>query len=49
MMAFMVAGMGMPGAAFGWIGRLGKGKESVKMKNLHEQVMVAFWLLAFAG
>ncbi|KAJ8903071.1 hypothetical protein NDN08_006386 [Rhodosorus marinus] len=49
MMGFMVAGMGMPGAAFGWAGRLGKGKDSVKMKNLHEQVMIAFWLLAFAG
>jgi len=49
MMGLMVAGMGMPGAAFGWAGRLGKGKDSLKMKSLHEQVMIAFWLLAFAG
>ncbi|KAI0563151.1 hypothetical protein FGB62_45g180 [Gracilaria domingensis] len=50
MMAFMVLGMGMPGAYFGWAGRLNANKkEGVQQKKLHENVMLAFFLLAFLG
>ena len=38
------------GAAFGWLGRLNKNKkDGVKQKKLHENIMLAFLLLAFAG
>lgn len=50
MMAFMVVGMGGGGAAAGWAGRLnGDKREGVKQKALHENIMVAFWMLAFLG
>jgi hypothetical protein len=50
MMGFMVAGMGVPGAAFGWAGRTnGNKKEGVAQKRTHESVMLAFLLLAGLG
>lgn len=50
MMGFMILGMGMPGAAFGWQGRLNEDKKAgLKQKTLHENIMVAFGLLAFLG
>lgn len=50
MMAFMVLGMGMPGAYIGWQGRLNEDKKAgVKQKRLHETIMIAFFLLAFLG
>mmetsp|Transcript_17427 Transcript_17427/g.37838 ORF Transcript_17427/g.37838 Transcript_17427/m.37838 type:complete len:225 (+) Transcript_17427:138-812(+) len=50
MMAFMVLGMGFPGAYIGWKGRVNEDKrEGVQQKQLHENIMTAFWLLAFAG
>lgn len=50
MMGLMVLGMGVPGAAFGWQGRLNEDKKKgVQQKKLHEIVMVAFGLLAFFG
>lgn len=50
LMGFMVLGMGAPGAAIGWLGRTNSDKAAgVKQKQLHENIMLAFWLLAFAG
>lgn len=50
MMGFMILGMGVPGAALGWIGRLSKDKKAgLQKKRLHENIMVAFFLLAFLG
>lgn len=50
MMAFMVLGMGMPGAVIGWAGRNNEDKrQGVKQKQLHEQIMLAFFLLAILG
>lgn len=50
MMTFMVLGMGTPGAVIGWKGRLNENKkEGVKEKKLHENIMLAFFLLAFLG
>ncbi|KAA8495654.1 hypothetical protein FVE85_1809 [Porphyridium purpureum] len=50
MMSIMVAAMGGGGAYLGWAGRLNPDKKAgVKQKQLHEQLMVAFWLLAFMG
>lgn len=50
LMAFMVLGMGLPGAVFGWKGRLNEDKKAgVKQKQLHENIMLAFFLLAFLG
>lgn len=50
LMTFMILGMGLPGAVFGWQGRLNDNKkEGVKQKNLHENIMVAFFLLAVLG
>eukprot|EP00188_Purpureofilum_apyrenoidigerum_P002537 Plantae.Rhodophyta-Purpureofilum_apyrenoidigerum.ctg26039.p1 GENE.Plantae.Rhodophyta-Purpureofilum_apyrenoidigerum.ctg26039~~Plantae.Rhodophyta-Purpureofilum_apyrenoidigerum.ctg26039.p1 ORF type:complete len:211 (+),score=24.14 Plantae.Rhodophyta-Purpureofilum_apyrenoidigerum.ctg26039:216-848(+) len=49
-MGTMIAFMGIPGAAIGWLGRLSEDKKrGVNLKRLHESVMVAFLLLAFAG
>eukprot|EP00168_Porphyra_purpurea_P014149 TRINITY_DN4015_c0_g1_i1.p2 TRINITY_DN4015_c0_g1~~TRINITY_DN4015_c0_g1_i1.p2 ORF type:complete len:171 (+),score=26.93 TRINITY_DN4015_c0_g1_i1:416-928(+) len=49
-MAFMILGMGLPGGVIGWLGRTNEDKKAgVKQKQLHENIMVAFWLLAFAG
>eukprot|EP00190_Bangiopsis_sp_CCMP1999_P004975 CAMPEP_0198737752 /NCGR_PEP_ID=MMETSP1475-20131203/68027_1 /TAXON_ID= ORGANISM="Unidentified sp., Strain CCMP1999" /NCGR_SAMPLE_ID=MMETSP1475 /ASSEMBLY_ACC=CAM_ASM_001111 /LENGTH=210 /DNA_ID=CAMNT_0044501621 /DNA_START=71 /DNA_END=703 /DNA_ORIENTATION=- len=49
-MGTMIAFMGIPGAAIGWLGRLSEDKKrGVSLKQLHENVMVAFLLLAFAG
>lgn len=49
-MTFMVLAMGMPGAVLGWQGRLNDNKkEGVSQKNLHENIMIAFFLLAFLG
>lgn len=49
-MTFMVLGMGAPGAAIGWQGRLNDNKkDGVKQKQLHENIMLAFFLLAFLG
>lgn len=50
LMGFMILGMGAPGAAIGWQGRLNENKrEGVQQKRLHENIMVAFFLLAFLG
>lgn len=50
LMTFMVLGMGAPGAVYGWAGRLNKNKkEGVAQKKLHENIMVAFFLLAVLG
>ena len=50
MMTFMVLGMGTPGAVVGWKGRLNENKkEGVQQKKLHENIMLAFFLLAFLG
>lgn len=50
MMAGLVLGMGVPGAFFGWQGRLNDDKKAgVKQKQLHENVMLAFFILAFLG
>lgn len=50
MMAFMVLGMGTPGAYIGWQGRLNPDKRAgVAQKRLHENIMIAFFLLAFLG
>lgn len=50
MMGLMVLGMGAPGAAFGWAGRLNADKRAgVQQKQTHENIMLAFWLLAFLG
>lgn len=50
LMGFMILGMGVPGAAIGWAGRLDKNKkEGVQKKKLHENIMLAFFLLAFMG
>lgn len=50
MMAVMVAGMGGGGAAIGWAGRLnGDKKEGLAQKQTHENVMLAFVLLAALG
>lgn len=50
MMGFMVLGMGLPGAVIGWQGRLNENKkEGVQQKKLHENIMLAFFLLAFLG
>lgn len=50
LMATMVLGMGAPGAFIGWKGRLNKNKkEGVGEKKLHENIMLAFFLLAFLG
>lgn len=49
-MTFMVLGMGLPGAVIGWNGRLNENKkDGVKQKQLHENIMLAFFLLAFLG
>lgn len=49
-MGFMILGMGVPGAAIGWAGRLDEDKKAgVKKKQLHENIMLAFFLLAFLG
>lgn len=49
-MAFMVLGMGVPGAAIGWVGRVNKSKkDGAAQKRLHAKVMAAFYLLAFLG
>lgn len=49
-MGFMILGMGLPGALIGWSGRLDENKrEGVKKKKLHENIMLAFFLLAFLG
>ncbi|OSX78009.1 hypothetical protein BU14_0126s0048 [Porphyra umbilicalis] len=50
LMAFMILGMGLPGGVIGWLGRTNEDKKAgVKQKQLHENIMLAFWLLAFAG
>lgn len=50
MMAVMVLGMGVPGAYIGWQGRLNEDKRAgVEQKKLHENIMLAFFLLAFLG
>lgn len=50
LMAFMILGMGVPGAVFGWQGRLNEDKKKgVQQKQLHENVMIAFFLLAAFG
>lgn len=50
LMGFMILGMGTPGAVIGWLGRINEDKKAgVKQKQLHENIMLAFWLLAFAG
>lgn len=50
MMAGLVLGMGVPGAYFGWQGRLNPNKkEGVGQKKVHENIMLAFFLLAFLG
>lgn len=50
MMTAMVVGMGGGGAAFGWLGRLNSDKRAgVKQKSTHENIMLAFWMLAFLG
>lgn len=49
-MGFMLLGMGLPGALIGWAGRLAKDrKKGVQQKHLHENIMLAFFLLAFLG
>lgn len=46
----MVMGMGVPGAVFGWQGRLNEDKKAgLAQKTLHENIMIAFFLLAFLG
>lgn len=50
LMSFMVLGMGFPGAYLGWTGRNNKDKkEGVAQKKLHENVILAFYLLAILG
>lgn len=50
LMTFMVLGMGTPGAVLGWRGRLNKDRKAgVKQKKLHENIMLAFFLLAVLG
>lgn len=50
LMGVMILGMGTPGAVIGWLGRTNDDKVAgVKQKQLHENIMLAFWLLAFAG
>lgn len=50
MMGFMVLGMGLPGAVIGWQGRLNEDKrKGVEQKKLHENIMLAFFLLAILG
>lgn len=50
MMTTMVLGMGTPGAVLGWKGRLNSDKKAgVKEKALHENIMLAFFLLAILG
>lgn len=50
MMSFMVLGMGVPGATLGWLGRLNDNKpEGVKQKQTHENIMLAFAMLAALG
>jgi Protein of unknown function (DUF4079) len=50
MMGFMVLGMGVPGAAFGWAGRLNIDKRrGVQQKQTHENIMLAFVMLAALG
>lgn len=50
MMAVLVVGMGASGGAIGWAGRLNKDKKAgVAQKNLHENIMLAFTLLATLG
>lgn len=50
MMAFMVLGMGTPGAVLGWRGRVNEDRKAgVKQKQLHENIMLAFFLLAVLG
>lgn len=50
MMATMIFGMGVPGAYIGWQGRLNEDKRAgVGQKKLHENIMLAFFLLAILG
>lgn len=50
LMGFMLLGMGTPGGVIGWLGRTNDDKVAgAKQKQLHENIMLAFWLLAFAG
>lgn len=50
MMTVMVLAMGTPGAVIGWQGRLNENKkDGVAQKQLHENIMIAFFLLAFLG
>lgn len=50
MMGLMVLGMGLPGTLIGWNGRLNENKKNgVQQKKLHENIMLAFYLLTFFG
>lgn len=50
MMGLMVLGMGLPGAVIGWQGRQNENKrKGVEQKKLHENIMLAFFLLAILG
>lgn len=50
LMGFMIVGMGVPGGVLGWLGRTNTDAAAgAKQKALHENIMLAFWLLAFAG
>lgn len=46
----MILAMGMPGALIGWNGRQNEDKrKGVEQKQLHENIMIAFTLLAAFG